>query len=120
MRTMKMSKLVLAGVGAWALGATAGEISLSSPGNVTALTVRDGEYLTWEVRRNGETVLDGASRLGLKFAGKESASNWVITAEAPRRVADEFATPLYKKEKIALDGQELKIVRQSDILAVVE
>ena len=109
MRTMKMSKLVLAGVGAWALGATAGEISLSSPGNVTALTVRDGEYLTWEVRRNGETVLDGASRLGLKFAGKESASNWVITAEAPRRVADEFATPLYKKEKIALDGQELKI-----------
>ena len=33
------------------LAADAGEFTLASPGEVNAVTIRDGQYLTWEVKR---------------------------------------------------------------------
>lgn len=91
------------------IAANAGEVTLTSPGKVNSVTIRDGQYLTWEVKRDGQTLLDGASRLGLKFAGKPCATNWLLTAGAEHRVADEFATPLYKKEKISVLCNEVKV-----------
>lgn len=104
-----MKKSILFFAGAIVFGATAGEVSLSSPGKINSITIRDGEYLTWEVKRDGETILDGDSRLGLKFAKKSAATNWSVVASAPSAVADEFATPLYKKEKISVLCNEVKV-----------
>ena len=91
------------------LAADAGEFTLASPGEVNAVTIRDGQYLTWEVKRAGMTLLDGASRLGMKFAGRPCATNWLLAAGAGRRLADEFATPLYRKDKISLLCNEAKV-----------
>ncbi|MGN0832225.1 MAG: glycoside hydrolase family 97 catalytic domain-containing protein [Kiritimatiellia bacterium] len=104
---MKLGLLILL-CAAW-LRADAGEVSLTSPGQVNTVSIRGGEHLTWAVTRGGQTLLDGSSRLGLKFAGKPLATNWTVVAGAERRVADEFATPLYKKEKVSVVGNEVKV-----------
>lgn len=95
------------------IAANAGEVTLKSPDEVNSVTIRDGEYLTWEVKREGMTLLDGASRLGLKFAGKPCATNWLLTAGDERRINDEFVTPLYKKAKISVLCNEVKIAAKS-------
>ncbi|MGN0853761.1 MAG: glycoside hydrolase family 97 N-terminal domain-containing protein, partial [Kiritimatiellia bacterium] len=104
MRRLSFIFLCVAGI-----AANAGEVALTSPGKVNSVTVRGGEHLTWEVARGGQTLLDGASRLGLKFAGKPCATNWTVAAGAVRRVADAFATPLYGKDKISVLCNEVKV-----------
>ncbi len=83
--------------------------SVTSPDGRTTASVGVGERLTWRIVRDGRTLLDAGSRLGLRFGGKPEMKGFSVVSERTAKVDDVFTTRFSRREKVDLHANELTL-----------
>ena len=95
-----MRKVMLLLFGLYGWGICAQTYSLSSPDGRIESTVKVGEKLTYDIRCNGEVILDESSLAMTLDDGRVWGEHPVVSRVARENVDQTFASPFYRKAQV--------------------